>query len=81
MTRLEFEKWRNENGKSSVNKYANGIDYVFVKMKDDWIAIFEYNYLCGDNEYQPLIQAKDEKHAESFVAMRERANVTINKLC
>ena len=48
MTREEFEKWCRENGTGNkVNKSYNGVDWVFVTMKDGWIAIFEYDY-CAE---------------------------------
>ena len=38
MTREEFEKWCRENGTGhKVNKSCNGIDWVFVTMKDGWL--------------------------------------------
>lgn len=45
MTRKDFENWCRENGTGhKVNKSCNGIDWVFVTIKDGWIAIFEYDY-------------------------------------
>ena len=78
MTREEFEKWCRENGTGhKVNKSCNGIDWALVTMKDGWIAIFEYDYCAG---YYPKIQAKDEAHALSYIAMIERPRVALQRI-
>ena len=73
MNAKEFEDWVKENGTCATRKYSGGIDWVFVTMKDGWIAIFEYNYFAG--EYIPKIQAKDEKHALNYISLIERPPV------
>lgn len=77
MTRTEFESWCRENGTGRINKSCNGIDWVFVTMTDGWIAIFEYDYESG---YYPKIQAKDEAHALSYIAMIERPRVPLQEI-
>ena len=77
MTREKFESWCRENGTGRINKSRNGIDWVFVTMKDGWIAIFEYDYESG---YYPKIQAKDMGHAVSYISMIERPRVPLQEL-
>lgn len=81
MSGSDFEKWFEENGQGKENKYCNNIDYVFVTMKDGWVAIFEYNYIGGIDEYNPIIQAADLKHAEGYIFKRERLTVPSQRLC
>lgn len=77
MTIQEFESWCRENGTGRTNHSCNGIDWVFITMTDGWIAIFEYDYGSG---YYPKIQAKDEAHALSYIAMIERPRVPLQEL-
>lgn len=73
MNRAEFEAWKAENSIASSDEHYNGIDYKFLTMYDDWIAIFEFNADTG--EYKPLIQAKSLEHARSYCDRRERIPV------
>lgn len=59
-------------------KYANGIAYDFVTESDGWISIYEINPETFERE--PLIQAKDEPHALSYINRRERISVPFNVL-
>lgn len=56
---------------SRENKSRNGIDWVFVTMKDTWIALFEY----VNGSYIPYIQCKDKEHALSYINVLERPSV------
>ena len=68
MNQEKFEEWCLKNAKNIRNKYINKIDYVWVTMTDDWIAIFEKEQ---DSFYRPLIQAKTEAHAQNYCSLRE----------
>lgn len=76
MTPAEFEQWIQENGTAKKNHTANRIDYVFVTLRDGWIAVFQRDY----NAYTPLIQAADIPHAESYCYMREPITVPVQRL-
>ena len=76
MTAAEFEKWTQENGTGRRSHSANRIDYEFVTMRDGWIAVFEK---CGCN-YDPLIQAADIAHAESYCNLREPVTVPAQRI-
>lgn len=69
------ERARND-GKEIVRRYANCIDYIFIKEDDGWYSIF--NVTGG--VYRPVIQAKDLEHAESYIKMREPVSVPANFL-
>ena len=71
MTAQEFEDWKEKNGTACRDYYANGAQYKLVTMRDSWIAVFE-SYA---GNYDPLIQAQDMKHAESYCNLREVLNV------
>ena len=77
MTPAEFEQWAQGNGSGRESYHANRINYVFVKMNDGWIAIFEKD----PSGYTPLIQAADRAHAESYCYMREPVPVPAQRLC
>lgn len=77
MNRAEFEAWKAENSIAISDEHYNGIDYKFLTMHDDWIAIFEFNADTG--EYKPLTQAKDIEHARSYCERRERIPVPAKK--
>lgn len=63
--------------KKAQDFYANGIDYVFYSLPDNWIAIFYYQYGAG---LKPLIQAKDLEHAKSYCVLREVCSVPLKRL-
>lgn len=78
MTHVEFEKWCEDNEIiERTNEYANGIDYTFVTLKDNWIGIFERDYYCG---IYPVIQACDREKALSFINLREPVTVPMQEL-
>ena len=80
MNGKDFDKWCEENATSLERKHCNGLDYVFATMTDHWIAIFQYNHMCGDNTYAPLIQSADIEHAVDYIAMREPVVVPMQRL-
>lgn len=78
MTHAEFEKWCEDNEiKEKTNEYANGIDYTFVTLKDNWIGVFERDCYCG---IYPVIQACDREKALSFISLREPVTVPMQEL-
>ena len=78
MNLYEFEDYKRENGTGSEQRYYNKIDYVFVYLRDGWIAIFERTQ---SGHYIPLIQARDLIHAEMFCDRREPITVPLQQLC
>ena len=63
----DYVEQAKKDGGQIIKRYANGIDYIFVKEKDGWYSIFDVT----GGIYTPKIQAKDIKHAESYIAMIE----------
>lgn len=80
MNAEKFEEWCKNNAVSQDRRSCNGLDYVFVTMKDGWIGIFQYNYGNAENTYAPLIQSADMPHAESYICMREAIPVPVRRL-
>lgn len=79
MNRAEVNGWRNKNGTGRTEwKYFNSLSYFYVWMLDNWIAIFEYNNISG--KYTPLIQCRDEEHADSYCTMREPVTVPMEAI-
>lgn len=74
MTKEQYAEWKEKNGTESERVYINDIAYNFVKMNDEWIAVFSVR----NGEYIPIIQAQDRVHAVSFCRMREPVNVPVN---
>ena len=75
-----YQVYKAKYGCSETREYANGIDYSFIKRKDDgWIGIFEYDPSSG--RYFPRTEAADYEHALSYIAMIERLTVPAQKLC
>lgn len=50
--------------------YKNGLTYKFEEQADGWIGIYLEHE--ETHELHPLIQAKDEKAAMAYIALRER---------
>ena len=65
----EYVEQARKDGKEVMNKYSNGLDYLFIKENDGWYSIFDVT----GGIYRPLIQAKDLEHAEEYIFMREPA--------
>lgn len=64
------------DGKEILRRYQNGIDYIFIKEDDGWYSIFNVTGgIC-----RPVIQAKDLKHADSYIAMMEPVSVPVTFL-
>lgn len=57
-------------------RYANGIDYLFIKENDGWYSIID----ISDGGYRAVIQAKTLEHAESYISMIERIDVPFTVL-
>ena len=76
MDKASYYKWQDENCISSERRCYNGIDYIFARMKDGWIAISEIDAFG----IYPQIQSKDMEHAESWCIKRERLNFAVNEL-
>ena len=74
MTKEQYAEWKEKNGTESERVYINDIAYNFVKMKDEWIAVFSVR----NGEYIPIIQATDRVHAVSLCQMREPVPVPVN---
>ena len=64
------------DGKEILKRYANGIDYLFIKENDGWYSIID----ISDGGYRALLQAYTLEHAESYINLRERINVPFTVL-
>lgn len=73
---IDYVEQAKNDGKEILRRYANGIDYIFIKEDDGWYSIF--NVTGG--VYSPVIQAKDLKHADSYIAMQEPVSVPVTFL-
>jgi hypothetical protein len=77
MTGAEVEKWVQENRAANKERYfTNGIDYLFVTLPDNWIAVFEDD--SGD--FIPCIQAADAGKAKTWCNLREPLTVPVTFL-
>nr|DAR88481.1 MAG TPA: hypothetical protein [Bacteriophage sp.] len=72
----EYGEQARNDGKEILKRYANGIDYLFIKENDGWYSIID----ISDDGYRALIQAQTLEHAESYINMRERINVPFTVL-
>jgi hypothetical protein len=72
----EYVEQARNDGREVLRRYANGLDYIFVKERDGWYSILDVT----GGIYRPVIQAKDIEHAESYIAMREPINVPVEFL-
>lgn len=72
----EYVENARNDGKEILKRYANGIDYLFIKENDGWYSIID----ISDGGYRAVIQAKTLKHAESYISMIERINVPFTVL-
>ena len=70
----EYVEQARKDGKRIKIKYANGLDYLYVFERDGWISII--NVTGG--YYSPVIQAKDEAHADSCIGLIEAVTIPIN---
>lgn len=74
---MNWIDWIEENGVSQESVWYNSIPYLFVTLKDGWIAIFEKDL----GQYIPCIQADNREHAVSWCVMREPLRIPIERLC
>lgn len=72
----EYVEQARSDGREVLRRYANGLDYIFVKERDGWYSILDVT----GGIYRPVIQAKDIEHAESYIAMIEPINVPVDFL-
>lgn len=72
----EYVEQARSDGREVLRRYANGLDYILVKERDGWYSVL--NVTGGI--YSPVIQAKDIEHAESYIAMIEPINVSVDFL-
>lgn len=72
----EYVENARNDGEEILKRYANGIDYLFIKENDGWYSIVDISY----GEYRAVIQAKTLKHAETYINMTERINVPFTVL-
>ena len=70
----EYAEQARKDGRKILRRYANGLDYIFIKERDGWYSIFDVT----GGIYTPKIQAKDLEHAERYIAMIEPLNVPVN---
>ena len=72
-----FEKWIKDNkcGYDEIH-YCNGITWRVIEMKDGWFAIWQRHDETG--VYSPAIQARDLKHAMSWIYLREVVPIAMN---
>lgn len=73
---VEYVEQARKDGREILSKYANGLDYIFIKEHDGWYSII--NVTGG--VYRPIIQAKDLEHAESYIAFIEPLPVGVKIL-
>ena len=72
----EYVENARNDGKEILKRYANGIDYLFIKENDGRYSIID----ISDGGYSAVIQAKTLEHAESYISMIERINVPFTVL-
>ena len=65
----EYIAKRRSEGCRIVQKSANTIDYLYIFEADGWISVIQEDVGC----YKAKIQARDEAHADSYIAMIEPA--------
>lgn len=72
----EYVEQARNDGKEILKRYANGIDYLFIKENDGWYSIID----ISDGGYRALLQAYTLEHVESYINMRERIDVPFTVL-
>ena len=65
---MQYVENARKNGQRVERRHANGLNYRFVWENDGWISIFQ---VTDWGEYRPKTQARDEAHAESYIAFIE----------
>ena len=72
MTQADLERYAKENDSTPKRYHANGTEFVFVRLRDNWQAIFMKE---SNGTYTPMTQAADEQHAREYCAMLEPMRV------
>lgn len=72
----EYVENARNDGKEILKRYANGIDYLFIKENDGWYSIID----ISDGGYRAVIQAQTLKYAEGYISMIERIDVPFTVL-
>ena len=79
MNAEKLEQWIQRNGTGEKEIwYSNGLTWLFVTLRDGWIAIFERE---NPDYYRPAIQSLDLEHAKSYCAMIEPVTFPLQVLC
>ncbi len=72
----EYIEKRRAEGCRIIQKRANTFDYLYIFEADGWISVIQDDA----GYYKAKIQARDEAHADSYIAMIEPAPTFLERL-